>query len=140
MKHPPDAPASAPPAMPPGSEYIPEDTGILIPGLTFDYVYRGGLCDDDLPNQAVMADDRPGRHNDGANVLMLGGSVKWYNSNPGRSSGSSDYENKLELLRPVEEMRRIKSIQAGAHPPELPPPPPKPNYRPGKKAKEPKDE
>jgi len=44
---------------------------------TCDYVYRGGLCDDDLPNQVIAADDDNERHNRGANYLFLSGRCKW---------------------------------------------------------------
>ena len=45
---------------------------------TCDYVYRGGLCDDDLPNQVIASDDDKERHNGGANYLFLSGRCKWF--------------------------------------------------------------
>jgi len=42
-----------------------------------DYVYRGGLCDDDWPNIIIAADDVSDRHNDGANCLFTDGHAKW---------------------------------------------------------------
>ena len=96
---------------------------IVSTGIPFDYVYRGGLCDDDLPNQAVMADDMPERHNGGGNVLMLSGSVKWFKPNYPSTTYYGNDENSV-ILRPLDEARRDKSIRAGAHPPELTPPPP----------------
>lgn len=43
----------------------------------FDYVYRGGLADDDAPNQGLAADRFRDVHNDGANTLFLDGHAKW---------------------------------------------------------------
>ena len=43
----------------------------------FDYVYRGGLADDDAPNQGVAADRLRDLHNGGANALFLDGHGKW---------------------------------------------------------------
>jgi prepilin-type N-terminal cleavage/methylation domain-containing protein len=45
-----------------------------------DYVYRGGLCDDDMPNQVIASDDECDRHNDGASYLFLTGRCKWLKS------------------------------------------------------------
>lgn len=47
------------------------------PNLVCDYVYRGGLCDDDLPSQAVAGDSWAELHNDGSNHLFLDGHAKW---------------------------------------------------------------
>lgn len=46
----------------------------------FDYVYRGGLADDDPPDQAIAADRFRDTHNDGANTLFLDGHAKWLNA------------------------------------------------------------
>ena len=43
----------------------------------FDYVYRGGLADDDTPNQGVAADRFRDVHNGGGNVVFLDGHAKW---------------------------------------------------------------
>jgi len=43
----------------------------------YDYVYRGGLADDDAPNQGIAADRLRDLHNDGCNVLFLDGHGKW---------------------------------------------------------------
>ncbi|MGE5531511.1 MAG: prepilin-type N-terminal cleavage/methylation domain-containing protein [Bacteroidota bacterium] len=43
----------------------------------FDYVYRGGLADDDPPQQGVAADRFRDVHNGGANALFLDGHGKW---------------------------------------------------------------
>jgi len=42
-----------------------------------DYVYRGGLADDDAPNQGIAADRVCDVHNDGCNELFLDGHGKW---------------------------------------------------------------
>jgi len=43
----------------------------------YDYVYRGGLADDDLPHQGIAADRLRDVHNGGGNVLFLDGHSKW---------------------------------------------------------------
>ena len=45
-----------------------------------DYVYIGGLQDDDRPQQLVAGDLEPEIHNDGANYLYLDGHAKWSNT------------------------------------------------------------
>lgn len=64
-----------------------------------DYVYRGGLCDDDLPRQVVAADDMPDRHNGGSNYLYLSGSCRWLVHNEARKERPDieGYEELLEL-------------------------------------------
>jgi len=44
--------------------------------IPLEYLYRGGLCEDDLPQTAVLADSAWDRHRDGANVLFLDTHVK----------------------------------------------------------------
>lgn len=46
-------------------------------GRESDYVYRGGLCDDEDPRLTIVGDDVSDRHNDGAGYLFLDGHVKW---------------------------------------------------------------
>ena len=58
----------------PGPPPWPPHHVLPLPG---DYVYRGGLCDDDLPNIMIAADDVGDRHNDGANYLSVDGHTKW---------------------------------------------------------------
>jgi len=41
--------------------------------LPCDYVYRGGLCDDDWPNNMIAADDVADRHQGVANYLFVDG-------------------------------------------------------------------
>lgn len=42
-----------------------------------DFIYRPGLSNQDPPNEPVLADDQP-RHEGGANVLTVDGSVQWW--------------------------------------------------------------
>lgn len=64
---------------------------------TCDYVYRGGLCDDDLPNQVIACDNEGDRHNGGANYLFLSGRCKWLHYNEAREE-RPDIEGYDELL------------------------------------------
>lgn len=97
-KHLPDAAAllcptlsgSSPKAYPP-----PTPPQLLAGGTASDYVYRGGLCDDDAPQWAVAADRSAGAHNKGANYLWLDGHAKWlidYDDPERRPSGTSSVD------------------------------------------------
>ena len=83
------------------------DEAIVSAGTPFDYVYRGGLCDDDLPTLALMTDDMPERHNYGANALLLSGSVKW--SKVDFAYGSRPGDEVYAMLKPLDDLRRMKS-------------------------------
>jgi prepilin-type processing-associated H-X9-DG protein/prepilin-type N-terminal cleavage/methylation domain-containing protein len=48
------------------------------PGRVSDYVYRGGLCDDDTPTQVIAGEKRHDLHNGGSNCLWLDGHAKWF--------------------------------------------------------------
>jgi prepilin-type processing-associated H-X9-DG protein/prepilin-type N-terminal cleavage/methylation domain-containing protein len=54
-----------------------EPTPEPAPVYETDFVYQGGLCDDDKPNTMILADDDGLRHNGGANYLFLDGHAKW---------------------------------------------------------------
>ena len=45
--------------------------------VPIDFIYRSGLSNEDAPNEPVLADDQP-RHEGGANVLTVDGSVHWW--------------------------------------------------------------
>lgn len=47
-------------------------------GRPIDYIYRGGLCDDDDPRTPLAGDSSDNRHNGGTSYLFLDGHVKWY--------------------------------------------------------------
>ena len=42
-----------------------------------DFIYQPGLSNQDAPNEPVLGDDQP-RHEGGANVLTVDGSVQWW--------------------------------------------------------------
>jgi prepilin-type N-terminal cleavage/methylation domain-containing protein len=64
-----------------------------------DYVYRGGLQDDDLPGEAIASDNDESRHNNGANYLFLSGRAKWLvdYSARGKPSEVPGYEELVRL-------------------------------------------
>jgi type II secretory pathway pseudopilin PulG len=101
----------------PPPELPSPDVAIPSSGLTFDYVYRGGLCDDDLPNQAIMADDIAHRHNGGANYLMLSGSVKWY-----KDVFTSQGQMSLPEVDGMWRLHELRAVKAGQPLPKKPPP------------------
>jgi prepilin-type N-terminal cleavage/methylation domain-containing protein/prepilin-type processing-associated H-X9-DG protein len=45
--------------------------------LTVDFMYRAGFSNEDLSDEPVAGDDQP-RHQGGANVVTLDGSVQWW--------------------------------------------------------------
>jgi len=69
------------------------------PDIACDYVYRGGLADDDYPTQVIAGDRIATIHNDGANYLFLDGHEKWM------SAGSSVPPGMLKSLRDLNELR-----------------------------------
>ena len=80
---------------------------------TCDYVYRGGLCDDDLPNQVIAADDVPDRHTGGANYLFLSGRCKWFTQEYAR-------KGKPEIAG-FEELSRLRGDEPEPEAEEFPP-------------------
>ncbi|MGC9318751.1 MAG: type II secretion system protein [Armatimonadota bacterium] len=90
-----------------------------------DYVYRGGLEDDDLPGQFVAADDVEDRHNGGATYLYASGRVKWQKAVHYRGSETAAIEGYAEIRRlrgdpPLEE---LPEGDPGMMAPGPPPPP-----------------
>ena len=73
-----------------------------------DYVYIGGLADDDLPTQLLAADLEPEIHNEGANYLYLDCHVKWSNTRGLEGSTPEGYDTIQELrgdeATPAEEL------------------------------------
>jgi prepilin-type N-terminal cleavage/methylation domain-containing protein/prepilin-type processing-associated H-X9-DG protein len=57
----------------------PEQMVAVRPG--YDYVFRGGLADDDAPAQGIAADRFRDLHNGGGNALFLDGHAKWMMNN-----------------------------------------------------------
>jgi len=45
--------------------------------FSIDFIYRPGLSNEGPPNEPMLADDQP-RHEGGANVLTVDGSVHWW--------------------------------------------------------------
>lgn len=87
-----------------------------------DYVYRGGLCDDDSPEHVVAADSVSDRHNDMANYLWTSGRTKAM-----KPEGSYRWEG----AEPVQWKSEIEAITAlrkakGDEKPKPPEPPPNP--------------
>ena len=95
-----------------GRLHIPEGN----PELVSDYVYRGGLCDDDHPTQAIAADEVAALHNSGANYLFLDGHAKWM------SAGSLSEHPEIEGVTELDALRREedRASEAVFHSPEWP--------------------
>jgi prepilin-type processing-associated H-X9-DG protein len=74
--------------------------------LASDYIYRGGLQDDDRSAQVVAADRDPALHNGGANYLYLDAHVKWLSENQrtgGRKTERLDEMARLRGEEPAED-------------------------------------
>lgn len=87
----------------------------LATGFASNYAYRGGLCDDDLPEQVIASDDVSRRHNEGANYLYLSGRTKWFKSFAREGAGERRGE-----APGMAELRRLRAAKTGQ--PEEPPP------------------
>ena len=84
-----------------------------------DYVYRGGLCDDDRPDQVVAADSTVYRHLRGANCLWLSGRCKaLYEGSFEHRTESEIERHRREGFLAIEELRKQKGDQRGQEPPE----------------------
>ncbi|MBU0607996.1 MAG: prepilin-type N-terminal cleavage/methylation domain-containing protein [Armatimonadetes bacterium] len=81
----------------------------------YDYVYRGGRADDDMPSQGIAADRVCDVHNDGCNVLFLDGHAKWLQrkmfepqeqapSGPGYGGAHKPVPGALELTKLQEKL------------------------------------
>jgi prepilin-type N-terminal cleavage/methylation domain-containing protein/prepilin-type processing-associated H-X9-DG protein len=94
-----------------------------------DYVYRGGLCDDDKPQELVAADLFVDLHNDGGNVLWVDGHAKWLSRStfeaPGSPRGSMygpSYPVEWSMIG-VDAIQQLRSARAGRAYFGPPPPP-----------------
>ncbi len=74
------------------------------PGRVCDYVYRGGLCDDDTPTQVIAGETRYDLHNGGSNCLWLDGHAKWMKGPLGTYGRTEPLpgESELDQLRAPE--------------------------------------
>ena len=100
---------------PPRTPYVPPElprpyAAIPSPGLMFDYVYRGGLCDDDSPDEAVMADDIAHRHNGEANYLLISGSAKLVPDTFTQGQATGGWAT-ADSLKRLHELRAVKAGQ-----------------------------
>jgi len=86
--------------LPRGLDLCP--TALRTTGATvFEYVYRGGLCDDGDPNEVVLADPYMDLHNGGCNLLWLDGHIKWVTAKQVTPPGQSQ----LSAAKGLEEIR-----------------------------------
>jgi prepilin-type processing-associated H-X9-DG protein/prepilin-type N-terminal cleavage/methylation domain-containing protein len=89
-------------------------------GQVLDYVYRGGLCDDDLPSQFIAGEDWEDMHNGGANYLWLDGHCKWM-TRAEKLLSSSGQTADLASLGELQKLRQAKNGATAREP--LPAPP-----------------
>ncbi len=83
--------------------------------LPCDYVYRGGLCDDDLPNIIIAADDVGDHHNDGANCLFVDGHARWIRLSEDRYP--QEMHDKYRGIDEIQALRGESVPQPPAEPP-----------------------
>ncbi len=85
-----------------------------------DYIYRGGLCDDDLPTQVIVGEERPDRHNTGGNYLWLDGHAKWMKHDSYGDSYPISGMSELNQLRQPDHRYELPEDLGGVPDPGMP--------------------
>lgn len=88
----------------------PTRGGVPTSKLPCDYIYRGGLCDDDDPRLPLAGDDLEDLHNGGSNYLFEDGHVKWVKTDTQDVSDPNDryYVPGMPELRKLSHFPPIK--------------------------------
>lgn len=84
---------------------------------SLDYVYRGGLCDDDQPQNLVAGDLYDDIHNHGANYLWLDGHAKWLVAN---YKPTGEYAAAMPGYEELQKLRKQRTGKISVKPEKLP--------------------